>query len=334
MMDLSIPYYEDFTRISNSNIGWFLNKGPAFLHKMLSGQGEEEKSTALMKGTMIHEYLLQPEEFNKDYVVWNKCRPSSTQEEKFCQALIDSIEIEPNKSLLTAYKAAYSTTGKSEDKMLSEASKKASMLKDYIDFKKSGDTRIMIQPYQAIQLQKIKENIINHKAASKLLQPADNEKVFHEFHINWEYISYKDYNNVDFTCSCKSLLDSVTFDYDKKQITLMDLKTTSHLHNFADAVNTYDYTRQLYYYTKALKWYIKNELHENENTWTFKWYIIAIDSSTSDVRVFTFSYAQIFGANVEKVRNAIRDIVWHKTNNLWEHSRAYYEGNGVETLNL
>ena len=77
-----------------------------------------------------------------------------------------------------------------------------------------------------------------------------------------------------------------------------------------------------------------NKLHENENTWTFKWYIIAIDSSTSDVRVFTFSYAQIFGANVEKVRNAIRDIVWHKTNNLWEHSRAYYEGNGVETLNL
>ena len=57
MMDLSIPYYEDLTRISNSNIGWFLNKGPAYLHKMLSGKGEEEKSLALTKGTMIHEYL-------------------------------------------------------------------------------------------------------------------------------------------------------------------------------------------------------------------------------------------------------------------------------------
>ena len=67
MMDLSIPYYEDLTRLSNSNIGWFLNKGPAYLHKMLSGQGEEEKSVALTKGTMIHEYLLQPEEFQKDY---------------------------------------------------------------------------------------------------------------------------------------------------------------------------------------------------------------------------------------------------------------------------
>lgn len=332
-MNTSIPYYEDFTRISNSNIGWFLNKGPAYLHKKLSGQLEDETSQSMTKGTMIHEYLLQPEEFQKDYVVWDKSRPSSTNEEKFCQALADSLEIEPNKSLLSAYKAAYSTSGKSDDKILSEATKKASTLKEYIEFLKSGDQREMITPYSVTQLMKIKENISNHKAACKLLLPADNKNVFHEFHINWEYISSK-YNDIEFTCPCKSLLDSVSFDYDNKKVILMDLKTTSHLHNFADAVNTYDYTRQLYFYTKALKWYITNELHENGETWRFEWYIIAIDSLTSDIRVFTFSYKQVYGENVEKVRNAIRDIVWHKDNDLWEHSRAYYEGNGIETLNL
>ena len=336
MMDLSIPYYEDLTRLSNSNIGWFLNKGPAYLHKMLSGQGEEEKSVALTKGTMIHEYLLQPEEFQKDYVVWNKSRPASAQEELFCQALADSIEIEPNKALLSAYKAAYVTSGKSEEKVLSEASKKASALKDYIDFKKSGDKREMITNYQAIQLQTIKSNISKHKAACKLLKPADNEKVFHEFHINWTYSGSSNDNNDIITCSCKSLLDSVTFDFDKKQIQLMDLKTTSHLHNFADAVNTYDYTRQLYYYTLALTWYIKNELKENPDDWKFSWYIIAIDSFTSDIRVFEFDEDQIYYEkdNVNRVFCAIRDIVWHMKNNLWEHSRAYYEGTGVEKLNL
>lgn len=331
-MDISIPYYEDFTRISNSNIGWFLNKGPAYLHKKLSGQLEDETSQSMTKGTMIHEYLLQPEEFQKDYVVWDKSRPSSTNEEKFCQELADSLEIEPNKSLLSAYKAAYSTSGKSDDKILSEAIKKASTLKEYIEFLKSRDQREMITPYSANQLMKIKENISNHKAACKLLLPADNKNVFHEFHINWEYISSK-YNDIEFTCPCKSLLDSVSFDYDNKKVILMDLKTTSHLHNFEDAVNTYDYTRQLYFYTKALKWYITNELHEDGDTWNFIWYIIAIDSFTSDVRVFTFSYKQIY-RNAEKVRNALRDIVWHMENGLWEHSRAYYEGTGVETLNL
>lgn len=332
-MDISIPYYEDFTRISNSNIGWFLNKGPAYLHKKLSGQLEDETSQSMTKGTMIHEYLLQPEEFQKDYVVWDKSRPSSTNEEKFCQELADSLEIEPNKSLLSAYKAAYSTSGKSDDKILSEAIKKASTLKEYIEFLKSRDQREMITPYSANQLMKIKENISNHKAACKLLLPADNKNVFHEFHINWEYISSK-YNDIEFTCPCKSLLDSVSFDYDNKKVILMDLKTTSHLHNFEDAVNTYDYTRQLYFYTKALKWYITNELHEDGDAWRFEWYIIAIDSLTSDIRVFTFSYKQVYGENVEKVRNAIRDIVWHKDNALWEHSRAYYEGNGIENLNL
>jgi len=49
MMDLSIPYYEDKTRISNSNIGWFLNKGPAFLHKMLTEDVPEEKNHVLRK---------------------------------------------------------------------------------------------------------------------------------------------------------------------------------------------------------------------------------------------------------------------------------------------
>ena len=215
-MDISIPYYEDFTRISNSNIGWFLNKGPAYLHKKLSGQLEDETSQSMTKGTMIHEYLLQPEEFQKDYVVWDKSRPSSINEERFCQALADSLEIEPNKSLLSAYKAAYSTSGKSDDKILSEATKKASTLKEYIEFLKSRDQREMITPYSANQLMKIKENISNHKAACKLLLPADNKNVFHEFHINWEYISSK-YNDIEFTCPCKSLLDSVSFDYDNKK---------------------------------------------------------------------------------------------------------------------
>lgn len=332
-MNISIPYYEDNTRLSNSNIGWFLNKGPSYLYKMLSGQIEEEKSQALSRGTMIHEYLLQPEEFQKDYVVWNERRPASAQEELFCQELANSIEIEPNKRLLTAYKAAYATTYKSEDKMLLEATKKASTLKEYIEFLKSKDEREMITPYQAKQLALIADNIRNHKAACKLLQSADNEKIFHEFHINWEYVSKDFDNNSNFVCSCKSLLDSVTFYFSEKKIILMDVKTSSHVHKFADSVNTYDYTRQLYYYTIALKWYVKNELHQDPDEWIVDWYIVAIDTLTNEVRVFNFTKDQIT-LNKDKVFCAIRDIVWHKDNNLWEHSRAYYEGNGIEKLNL
>lgn len=36
--EYDIPYYEDGSRISNSAIGWFLNKGPAYLRNMLDGK--------------------------------------------------------------------------------------------------------------------------------------------------------------------------------------------------------------------------------------------------------------------------------------------------------
>ena len=168
-MDISIPYYEDRTRISNSNIGWFLNKGPAFLHKMLTDPPPEEKNPVLERGTMIHMYILQPEEFQKTYVVWDKSRPTSAQQEKFCQELANTVEIEPNRAILSAYKEAYSTAGKSEDKMLSEGLKIASTLKDYIDFLKENSGRIMINPWDYQTLKKIRNNIEAHKLASKII---------------------------------------------------------------------------------------------------------------------------------------------------------------------
>ena len=55
-MEIMIPYYEDMTRISNSNIGWFLKKGPAYLHFMLTGKAEGETGRQLARGTMTVSY--------------------------------------------------------------------------------------------------------------------------------------------------------------------------------------------------------------------------------------------------------------------------------------
>jgi hypothetical protein len=333
MMDISIPYYEDLTRISNSNIGWFLQKGPAFLHKMLTDPPPEEKNPVLERGTMIHEYLLQPEEFQKDYVIWDKSRPSSAQQEKFCQAYASSLEIEPNKAILEAYKAAYSTKGKTEETMLSEGSKIASTLKDYIDYLKSGDQRIMIGPYDYQMLKKIRNNVEAHKLAnvllnsSKILRDHKNDVIFethHEFHINWEDNSIK----------CKSLLDSLTLDFKHKKATIMDLKTTAKLWHFEDSIEMYDYCRQLCYYTMAVKWYLDNELTEDSFEWTFEYYIIGIDTTGSnEIRVFKIEPGVVEDRK-DTIYKALFEIAWHQANNKWEHSREYYEGDGSETLNL
>ena len=352
-MDISIPYYEDKTRISNSNIGWFLNKGPAILHKMLTEDVPEEKNAILERGTMIHEYLLQPEEFQKDYVVWDKSRPSSTQQEAFCQALAFSTEIEPNRAILSAFKSAYSTAGKSEDKMLSEGLKIASTLKDYIDFLKANDGRIMISPWDIKMLEKIKHNILSHKLANKIIWPVEQMKrysgdgwddvmdeisCYHEFHINWEYKyrdldkSTKDYYFL--TVKCKSLLDGLTFDWKNKKVTIYDLKTTQKLWHFEDSIEQYDYLRQLMYYTMAAEWYLVNECSEDISKWTFEYYIIGIDTTGSnEIRVFKIEPYMV-QSRLVAIRDALNAISWHQSTGKWDHSREYYEGDGSESLNL
>ena len=344
-MDINVPYYSDLSRISNSNIGWFLNKGPAFLHKMLTDPPPEEKNPVLERGTMIHEYILQPEEFQKDYVIWDKSRPSSAQQEKFCQALAFSTEIEPNRAVLSAYKEAYSTAGKSDDKMLSEGLKIASTLKDYIDFLESNDQRIMISPWDYQMLKKIRNNINSHKLASKIVWPngymspykyVELEKdafdklpieCYHEFHINWEFYG-------EMPIACKSLLDGLTLDFKNKKAIIYDLKTTQKLWHFEDSINQYDYCRQLMYYTMAVGWYLKYELGEDLKDWSHEWYIIGIDTTGSnEIRVFKFTEDQIY-PHSDTIEHALEHIAWHQANNKWEHSRSYYEGDGSETINL
>ena len=348
-MDISVPYYEDLSRISNSNIGWFLQKGPAFLHKMLTDPPPEEKNPVLERGTMIHEYILQPEEFQKDYVVWDKSRPSSAQQEKFCQALASSLELEPNRAILDAYKQAYSTAGKSEDKMLSEGLKIASTLKDYIDFLKANDGRIMISHWDYQMLEKIKQNIQSHKLAKNIIWPDGNlmdynysnmpkyfkdghiadysPLTFHEFHINWEWYG-------EMPVACKSLLDGLTLDFKNKKAIIYDLKTTAKLWHFEDSIEMYDYCRQLAYYTMAVKWYLKNECNENTDDWTFEYYIIGIDTTGSyEIRVFRVEEFMVQSRNYV-IQDTLTDIAWHQANDKWEHSRDYYEGDGSESLNL
>ena len=357
MMDLSIPYYEDRTRISNSNIGWFLNKGPAYLHKMLTDPPPEEKNPVLERGTMIHEYILQPEEFQKDYVVWDKSRPSSAQQEKFCQALAFSTEIEQNRAILSAYKEAYSTAGKSEDKMLSEGLKIASTMKDYIDFLKENDGRIMISPWDVKMLEKIKKNIQSHKLASKIIETPVLETskpfldepepgtiihaAYHEFHINWEYSfdtfksrKYTSDNVISDTIKCKYILDGLTLNFKNKIATIYDLKTTAKLWHFEESIEMYDYGRQIAYYKNAVWWYLKNECNEDPNDWNFKYYIIGIDTTGSyEIRVFEIQEQLIIDRD-KIIFKAMLKIGWHQEHNLWEHSREYYEGDGSESLNL
>lgn len=337
--EYDIPYYEDNTRISNSAIGWFLNKGPAYFRRMLDGKEKGLDLPQLRKGTMIHEFLLQPDKFWDDYVLFDGDKPKSAQAQKFCENLINTVEIELNKQLSDAYRKSYSIVGKSEDKILSEALKISVEYKDYIEAIRSK--KILISQYDLDQLIKIQHNVGEHKLARQLIRRAGEHgsiHVYHEFQINWEYWVNDELNHGAYTpIACKSLLDSCTFDFNARVCTIMDIKTTAKLWHFEDSMKEFDYCRQLCFYKKAVYWYLANVLELNPNEidkWVFKYYIIAIDTTGSnEIRVFMLGSTQVNSRN-DTIHDFMRVYLWHLGTGNWDHSYDYYTGDGSETLDL
>lgn len=327
MMNIEIPYYEDNTRISNSAIGWFLKKGPRYLRDMLDGKEEGMSAKFLEKGTMIHEYILQPEEFWKDYEILDFEVPKVKQQRDLCEYYSSHKLTDPladdDKLLLEAYNNSYNNT-KSAEIRKNEAKKIVETYSDYINYLQISTTKKVISFADLNMLKQIKQNLQEHVAANKLLFNVPTTYTCHnEFHINWQY------KNID----CKSLLDRVMFDHVNKKIILIDLKTTSDIYNFKHSVEEFDYYRQIAFYLCAITWYMLNELNLNVDDYDLEAYIIAIQTNDKyEVRVFNMFNEEELLKRKDTISEALTEISYHISSNNWEHTRKYYENDGIEEL--
>lgn len=330
-MDISIPYYEDLTRISNSNIGWFLKKGPRYLKEMLDGK-EGLKASFLDKGTMIHEYILQPEEFWKDYIILDFVVPKVKQQKDLLEFYANAKMVDPLASeddiLLKSYEAAYNNN-KSKEKKIQEAKELVELYQNYIEYFRNKDSKKVISFADLNMLKAIKKNMEDHKKANELLfNYPEAFEVHNEFHINWEYPNASSLGDLP----CKSLLDRVMIDHTNKKIILVDIKTTVDVYNFKHSVEEFDYCRQLAYYWLAIHWYFKNELKLNIEEYEYETYIVAVQSHDGyEVRVFKFN-SKAIEERLVTIDYAIKRIAWHKNNNLWDHMKEYYDEDGAEII--
>lgn len=330
-MDISIPYYEDLTRISNSNIGWFLKKGPKYLKEMLDGK-EGLKASFLDKGTIIHEYILQPEEFWKDYIILDFAVPKVKQQKDLLEFYSTARLVDPFASeddiLIMSYEAAYNNN-KSKEKKIQEAKELVELYQNYIEYFRNKDSKKVISFADLNMLKAIKKNMEDHKKANELLfNYPETFEVHNEFHINWEYPNASSLGDLP----CKSLLDRVIIDHTNKKIILVDIKTTADVYNFKHSVEEFDYCRQLAYYWLAIHWYFKNELKLNIEEYEYETYIVAVQSHDGyEVRVFKFN-SKAIEERLVTIDYAIKRIAWHKNNNLWDHMKEYYDEDGAELL--
>ena len=322
-MKIDIPYYEDNTRISNSAIGWFLKKGPRYLRDMLDGKEEGLKLPQLERGTMIHEYILQPDEFWNDYTMLDYEVPKVKQQKDFCEAYANSLELTEDDKMLQAYKSSYSNN-KSSEIVLKEATELCNKYASYIEaIQRQKENKKVISGADLNMLKNIKKNIEEHKKANELLQDIPGVETHNEFHINWECKGIK----------CKSLLDRCIFDYANQKIILIDLKTTSDVWNFKHSVEEFDYYRQIAYYLSAITWYMYQDQGIDISNYDFEAYIIAIQTnSNNEVRVFNMFNEKELLDRKNIISDALTEISYHISSNNWDHSRIYYESDGTEEL--
>lgn len=322
MMKIETPYYQDNTRISNSAIGWFLKRGPRYLRDMLDGKEEGLKLPQLERGTMIHEYILQPDEFWNDYTMIDYEVPKVKQQKDFCEAYATSLELTEDDKKLVAYRNSYSNN-KSPEIVLKEATELCNKYSSYIEaIQQQKENKKVISGADLYMLKNIQKNIKEHKKAKELLTDMPGVESHNEFHINWEY---KD-------VPCKSLLDRCIFDHVNQKIILIDLKTTSDVWNFKHSVEEFDYYRQITFYLAAITWYMK-DLGIDVSDYDAEAYIIAIQTNgNNEVRVFNMFNEEEINDRRNVITEALTEISYHISSGNWDHSRNYYESDGVEQL--
>lgn len=311
--------------VSNSSLGWLLKSVRKF-KKFLDGTIDE--STSYFKfGTLMHMYILENDLFNKEVAVIDYITPKSPQQKKFCEDFVQYKKKNTiKKAAITAYQDSYKISGK-EEVWHEKAVGLHKELKQYIKYLSTTPNKQVISTKDYEKLKDIEREVKGHKMASKLLY--GESKVidtgvdhYNELVVLWEYNKIK----------CKSMLDKVIVDRNNKTIILVDLKSTANLTTFDESFTTYEYARQLAFYWMAIQKQSK-ELFDISNLeeWKAETKIVAIDKISNEVKTFPITDSKIFIA-AKDLKHLLRKATWHITNNKWDYSQEYYEGNGEEQL--
>jgi len=318
-------YYKE-QRISSSSLKHF-EQSPSLFKKYLNQELEQWSTYFLDKGKQIHMALLEPEEFKKNYTVVNFETPKSEQQKQFCEDYVKLPDkMLDDKTLLKAYKNNYKT-GKNDEKILKDAETLKLKLAPYIEYlEKRKEYKDILSWVTWTRISDLKEGVVKHKLAKELMadEELDTKKIYNELIIFWEDPIHK--------LPCKSMIDRLVIDEDKKEITLIDLKTANTFNKFKDRCRDFSYFRQLAFYWYAIQWWAINEAKINIDDYTKKTYIIALKTTDdAEVKVFDIRDVHLTEGDVD-MQLIMGNIAWHWENDKWEYSRKYYTGDGEDEL--
>jgi len=335
---MEIKKYFSIPAVSNSVIRYF-QISPNYCWKRMNNEIIDEEKSYTYLGKQSHMYILESEEFEKNYTYLDFKTPTSKQQQTFCEDYIkytkteSALDIEDEKflsheaSLVYAYQDNYTADKKSAESILKSAKILFEINSEYIKYLSiKGDYREVLSKSRQELLTTITQAIRKHKKANALIfedQVSSRTQTFNELPVYWDFPIVIEGTAL----KCKSLLDRLIVDHEKKVVTLVDLKTTSVIGSQVSTLEERQYYRQLAFYMLAVK-----NIKEIPNDYKIEAYIVFVNTvDPFECKVYKLSDVE-FQRQIIIITNLLTEISWHWFTNKWEYSRAYYEGDGTENL--
>ena len=312
--ELELFYNEKFY-FSYSSINKLLFSPSMFYNDYVLKQKEDSVDPHLVKGKVIHCLLLNPEDFDSEFVLIPGKLPSGNNKlivDEIFKLYLEGVD---NSLTLDKYETAIvdllEKINLHQKLKTDEARVKKILTADnisYFDFLKSSQGKTLVDQETLDYCKESVESIKSNESVSTLLQLDEPDlKVYNEVPITVnELIGDK------YVFGFKGVLDNVVIDEEKKTLFINDLKTTGKpLIDFPESVEYFRYWIQAaLYYNLAYFRYIADK--KDKELWSIQFTFVVVDKYN---QVYPFQVtAKTMRSWMDRFYNGVMpQVVYHYT---------------------
>jgi hypothetical protein len=253
-------------------------------YNALEGEIDEGNKESFKLGSAIHNGILVPDTFSKNYTTIFGPIPNSEQKKTFCELVAK----EGAEDLLSIYNRSYNNK-KKEDEKFKEAVDLYTEYNPYISALASGKTIINKEDVDLID--KLKSRWNAHESIKELNKFRNYSELGFVFFL--------------YNCECKIKIDRCSIDDENKIVYLLDLKTTSNAEKFKNDFFTYKYDIQMAFYEKGIMSEEGKQVFNITDEYTVVKVIVAVQKTKPFLLIW---YGINFGTETqERLDEIIRD---------------------------
>ena len=305
-------FYNEKFYFSYSSINKLLFSPSMFFKDYVLKQKEESVDPHLVKGKVIHCLLLNPEDFDSEFITVPGKLPSGNN-----KLIVDEIfklylEGADNSLTLDTYEAAIvdllEKINLHQKLKTDEARVKKILTADnvsYFEFLKSSQGKTLVDTDTLRYCKECVESIKENESITALLQLDESDlEVYNEVPVQTDQLI-----NGKFAFGFKGILDNVVIDKEKKTLFINDLKTTGKpLIDFPESVEYYRYWLQAaIYYSLAYYRYIADK--DDHQEWSIQFTFVVVDKYN---QVYPFQVTpKTMKEWMERLNKVLLQVVYH-----------------------